>query len=75
MSIGSHTAPILGRVSMDLLVIDVTDIPESETRRGAWVEVLGATVTAHDLARHADTIDYEVLTRLGQRAIRRFIGG
>lgn len=75
VSIGSEAAPILGRVSMDLIAVDVTDIPERETQRGAWVEVLGATVTAHDLATHAGTIDYEVLTSLGQRATRRFIGG
>jgi alanine racemase len=75
VSIGSHAAPILGRVSMDLIAVDVSDIPKSETRRGAWAEVLGATVTAHDLASHAGTIDYEVLTSLGPRATRRFIGG
>jgi alanine racemase len=75
VSIRSHAAPILGRVSMDLIAVDVTNIPESQTRRGAWVEVLGATITAHDLATHAGTIDYEVLTSLGQRATRRYIGG
>jgi len=73
--VGSHTAPILGRVSMDLITIDVTGIPEALTQRGAWVELLGPNVSAHELARHAGTIDYEVLTSLGPRAVRRYIGG
>jgi alanine racemase len=70
-----HPAPILGRVSMDLIALDVTDVPEAKARRGAWVELLGPNVSAHELALRAGTIDYEVLTNLGQRAIRRYIGG
>ena len=73
--IGAHAAPILGRVSMDLITVDVTDIPDADARRGQWVELLGANVSAHELADHAGTIDYEVLTSLGQRAVRRFVGG
>ncbi|MEZ5876059.1 MAG: alanine racemase C-terminal domain-containing protein [Hyphomicrobiales bacterium] len=40
-----------------------------------WVEVLGPNTSAHELAAHAGTIDYEVLTALSQRALRRYIGG
>jgi alanine racemase len=73
--IGSHAAPILGRVSMDLITIDVTLVPETASRRGQWVELIGPNVSAQELARHAGTIDYEVLTNLGRRALRRYIGG
>jgi alanine racemase len=73
--IGSHAAPILGRVSMDLITIDVTFVPETASRRGQWVELIGPNVSAQELARHAGTIDYEVLTNLGRRALRRYIGG
>ena len=73
--IGAHAAPILGRVSMDLIAVDVTDVPDTHARRGEWVELLGSNITAHDLASHAGTIDYEVLTSLGRRAVRRFVGG
>ena len=73
--LGSHSAPILGRVSMDLITVDVTGIPEHLARRGAWVELIGRNVAAHELAAHAGTIDYEVLTNLGARALRRYIGG
>ncbi len=72
--LGSHPAPILGRVSMDLVTIDVTDVPAGAVRRGAFVEIIGEKTHPHDLAFHAGTIDYEVLTALGARAIRRYIG-
>jgi alanine racemase len=73
--VGPHAAPILGRVSMDLITVDVTDVPEAHAARGGWVELMGPHVTAQALAHHAGTIDYEVLTNLGARAFRRYIGG
>jgi alanine racemase len=73
--LGGHPAPILGRVSMDLITVDVTGLPEHLARRGAWVELIGQNIAAHELAAHAGTIDYEVLTSLGARAARRYIGG
>lgn len=72
---GPHAAPILGRVSMDLITVDVTDVPEAFSARGQWVELMGPHVTAQTVAHHAGTIDYEVLTNLGARAFRRYIGG
>jgi alanine racemase len=72
---GSHAAPILGRVSMDLITIDVSAVPEELSGRGAWVELIGPNVPAHTLAARAGTIDYEVLTNLGRRAFRRYLGG
>lgn len=73
--VGAHAAPVLGRVSMDLIAIDVTGVPEDIACRGAWVELIGPNVSAQEMARHAGTIDYEVLTNLGRRAFRRYIGG
>jgi alanine racemase len=73
--LGAHAAPILGRVSMDLITVDVTAVPEDISRRGAWVELIGPNVPAQTLAHHAGTIDYEVLTNLGRRAFRRYLGG
>ena len=72
---GPHAAPILGRVSMDLITIDVSCVPEELSSRGAWVELIGPNVPAHKLASRAGTIDYEVLTNLGRRAFRRYLGG
>ena len=73
--LGAHTAPVLGRVSMDLITIDVTGVPEEIACRGAWVELIGPNVSAQDMAHQAGTIDYEVLTNLGRRASRRYVGG
>jgi alanine racemase len=72
---GPHAAPIVGRVSMDLAVLDVSRVPQELARRGALVELIGPNVPAHELAHHAGTIDYEVLTNLGRRAFRRYVGG
>ncbi len=73
--LGPHPAPLLGRVSMDLITVDVTDVPEEHARRGAFVELIGKQIPAHHLAAHAGTIDYEVLTNLGARAKRRYTSG
>ncbi|MEO9530447.1 alanine racemase [Roseibium sp.] len=65
--IGGHRAPILGRISMDMITLDVTDVPPALLARGALVEMLGPDVAASDLAAYAETIDYEYLTSLGRR--------
>lgn len=65
--IGGYKAPILGRISMDMITLDVTDVPEHLVKRGAYVEMLGPYVAAADLAAYAETIDYEYLTSLGRR--------
>ena len=70
--IGDHPVPVVGRVSMDLITVDVTDVPENQALRGAWVEVLGARTTIDDLTDRAGTIGYELLTRLGQRVQRTY---
>ena len=63
--------PFVGRISMDTIVVDVTDAPAIE--RGDSVELLGSEITVDDLACAAGTIGYEVLTRLGVRSHRRWI--
>lgn len=72
--IGDFPAPIAGRVSMDLITLDVTDVPEHLARPGAMAEFLGPHQTADDLARDWQTIPYEVLTGLGQRYARVYEG-
>lgn len=73
--IGEHPVPVVGRVSMDLITVDVTEVPEREACRGAWVEVLGARTTIDDLTDRAGTIGYELLTRLGRRVHRIYADG
>ena len=57
--------PIIGRISMDLMVVDVTDV--AEARRGDVVELIGPHVSLQEAAAAMGTIDYEVLTSLGRR--------
>lgn len=72
--IGDYPVPIVGRVSMDFITVDVTDVPEELTRRGGWVEVMGQRVTVDDLTDRAGTIGYELLSRLGPRVLRVYEG-
>ena len=64
------SAPVVGRVSMDMITLDVTDVPGHLAVRGAVVELMGANVLADDLAARAGTIPYEIFTGLGSRVAR-----
>ncbi|SEG69544.1 alanine racemase [Bosea lathyri] len=64
--------PIVGRVSMDSIIIDISAVPEGGLAPGSLVEVLGPHQTLEDVARDAGTIAYEILTGLGHRYERRY---
>jgi alanine racemase len=66
-------APIVGRVSMDMITIDVTECPEGAVHRGTQVELLGDEITVNDWAQRAGTIPYEILTSLGRRYARVYV--
>jgi alanine racemase len=72
--VGGHRLPVLGRVSMDLVTLDVTDAPAALVRPGAFVELIGPHDDADGVAARAGTIGYELLTRLGPRLRRRYLG-
>ncbi|NJO67799.1 MAG: alanine racemase [Rhodospirillales bacterium] len=65
--IGERPVPLVGRVSMDLITFDVTEVPEALAHPGAWVELIGSHEPLDVVARNAGTIGYELLTRLGNR--------
>ncbi|MEP2118806.1 MAG: alanine racemase [Bauldia litoralis] len=65
-----RAAPLVGRVSMDLITIDVTGI--AGARRGDWVELFGPNIPVDEVAERAGTIGYELLTSLGRRYHRRY---
>lgn len=73
--IGDYPVPVVGRVSMDLITVDVTGVPPQIAHRGAWVEVMGNRVTVDDLTDMAGTIGYELLARLSRRVHRIYVGG
>jgi alanine racemase len=73
--VAGKRCPIAGRVSMDLIAIDVTDLPHNAARRGHMVTLIGEGITVDELAHHFGTIGYEVLTSLGRRYARVYKGG
>lgn len=73
--IAGYPAPIIGRVSMDVVTLDITDVPSALAQRGAWAELIGRHVQIDDLADSSGTIGYEVLTRLGPRFQRIYVSG
>jgi alanine racemase len=58
---------VVGRVSMDLLAVDVTDLPVEVVRRHDLATLIGGPLTIDTVAAQAGTIDYELLTNLGRR--------
>ncbi|MEE4239603.1 MAG: alanine racemase [Anderseniella sp.] len=65
--IAGQRCPIVGRVSMDMITVDVTDIAQGDVSRGTEAVLLGDGISVDDWARWAGTIPYEVLTSLGRR--------
>ena len=65
--VAGKRCPLAGRVSMDLLAIDITDLPDNAAHRGDLAILIGDEMTVDDVAKAAGTIGYEVLTSLGRR--------
>lgn len=63
--------PILGRVTMDQMMIDVTDAPE--ITEGDEVELFGANISVHEVAQKADTIAWHILTGITARVVRKYL--
>jgi len=57
---------------MDLIALDVTDRPTAQP--GADIELIGRNMPLDEVARRAETISYEVLTRMGARVVRTYGG-
>ncbi len=66
-------APLVGRVSMDLITLDVTAVPPEQARPGTIVSLIGGGAGLDDTAHEAGTISYEILTRLGPRLERAYV--
>ena len=74
VAIHGQQAPIVGRISMDLITIDVTDV-SGDIAAGDMATLVGPGLTIEAMGHAAGTIGYEVLTRLGPRFVRRYTGG
>ncbi|MDM9648429.1 alanine racemase [Rhizobium sp. S163] len=71
--IAGRKVPIAGRVTMDMTIFDVTDLPENAVSAGDYVELFGKNISVDEVARAAGTIGYEVLTSMGLRHERRYL--
>ena len=69
--VNGHIAPLVGRVSMDMLTIDVTDI--EKVTLGDTVELWGENLSVETVAEYLDTINYELLTRVSDRVPRVYV--
>ena len=72
--IGGRRCPVIGRISMDMMAIDITDLPHGAVGRGTRAEILGRHVGIDEAASWAGTISYELLTRLGSRYAMLYTG-
>lgn len=67
--------PLIGRVSMDSIVLDATGLPPGSVKPGDRAVLIGEGMDADELAAAAGTIGYEILTSLGARYARSYTGG
>jgi alanine racemase len=74
-SVGGRRVPVVGRISMDMIALDVTGLPDEFRQAGQMVDLIGPDLSLEEVADLAGTINYELLTRLSQRAHRRYTGG
>jgi alanine racemase len=72
--VAGKRCPVVGRVSMDLMAVDITGLPDKAVRRGDLVALIDDDVTLDDVGNKAGTIGYEILTSLGRRYHRVYRG-
>lgn len=73
--VAGQRCPIAGRISMDLMAVDITEVPAGRVHRGDFVTLIGEGIGVDELAHDFGTIGYEVLTSLGRRFARHYRGG
>lgn len=73
--VAGHLCPFVGTVSMDLIVIDATGVPDGAVGRGSPAVIIGDALDLDTVAARAGTVGYEILTNLSRRAERRYVNG
>jgi alanine racemase len=73
VAIAGARLPVIGRISMDLITVDITEAGIAAAP-GIEVELLGSAIGIDELGERAGTIGYEILTQLGKRYHRRYQG-
>ena len=68
--LNNHFCPVIGRVCMDMLMIDVTNL---DVKSGSKVEIIGLNKTMEEFANQAKTIPYEIMTSISKRVHRVYL--
>lgn len=68
--LGGQRAPLVGKVSMDMLTVDVTDVPNVQL--GDMAEMWGEHLSVDEVASHIGTVGYELLTRVSPRVDKQW---
>lgn len=73
--LGDTQVPVVGRISMDTTIFDITEAALPESPEHAWITVLGGRLRVADVSNRIGALGYEVLTSLGGRYRRVYRGG
>ena len=71
--VAGYRVPVFGTVSMDMITVDLSSVPEEAVQAGAWVEVFGPNAPIERVAEQCGTIPYEILTGIGRRVERVYV--
>lgn len=71
-TVGERSTRVIGRISMDLTVFDISELAADEAP--VWIQVLNRELTVNQLTQNSGALGYEVLTSLGRRYQRRYVG-
>ena len=72
--VGGRRCPVIGRISMDMMAVDVTDLAPGAVRQDMRAEIVGSSIPLEEAAAWAETSSYELLARLGGRFARSYVG-
>ena len=72
MRIEGTDCPLIGRVSMDSCVVDISSLTQQQIEKATKAIIIDDAISAHELADRTDTIIYEVMTILGERVMRHY---
>ena len=65
--------PIVGSISMDYMIVDISELNENEIKVGDFVELIGSNILLSFIAKRSKTIPYEILNNIGNRAKKIYI--
>ncbi len=72
--IGSHPAPLVGRIAMEYAAVDLTDLPEQLGQVGQWINLISAHRPTEEMADAVPTVPQEMLVRIGRSCQHSYVG-